>query len=85
MTLGNIHFWLLHARPGQRYAYHRGDLAVDRDPEHPEIKRDLVARERAAQVHETANTVAEAAACGKVALFRKRVGPGAFEYFAVKL
>lgn len=63
--------WLGRAAPGDALVYHRGFLAIDRSRV---PNRDL---------NRLANSVANAAACGRVDLLQRRHGPEDLSYLAV--
>lgn len=80
---GRFAFWLNHARPGERFVYHVGHLAVDRVT----LITDASGRTTylpIEPVNALANMAWEAAREGTVTLVQRKVGTGAWAYEAVK-
>jgi hypothetical protein len=73
-----FHAWLVRAKPGERFAYHRGLLVRDRSP-----ASDLADGDRRA-LGKVADAVFEAAEEGRVHLVQCRRGPFDFSYLAIK-
>lgn len=79
MTADLFADWLRRAPPGARLVYHRGHLAIDRDPEAsalPEPARAALA--------DLAGAVWAAAGSGQVALVQQRLGPGTWACLAIR-
>ncbi len=84
VTLATLEAWLKHAQPGDRFEYHRGSLANDR-----ERVMNIPAIGTFAHVYvEPVNHLAKAMwryyEQGKVTLVQEKVGPETFRYLAVK-
>lgn len=71
---------ILKLQPGATVVYHRGFLAIDRDP----VMSPLTQSERAI-INREARTLHELARANKVALVQRRTGPGRFDYIARRL
>ena len=78
-TVETLCAWLGTAMPGDRFEYHRGFLACDRDPE----ERVLVPAERR-RVDALADQASEMAAIGLVCLTQRRHGEADYSYLAIK-
>lgn len=72
--------WLVTARPGASYIYHRGLLCFDREPH--------IYQEDRGQMEEDVNDLGEAtwqaSEDGMVHLTQRRIGKNRFEYIATK-
>lgn len=79
MTVGEFQRWFRHAKRGDRRCYYRGYLARDRggnkDTRLPEQE----------PVEQLANAVMAFVDRGAARVTQKRHGPGAYEYFVMKL
>ena len=71
--------WLGGAMPGESFEYHRGFLAIDREP--PEDQRKTPDH---ARVDQLANSILGFVGHGMVTLVQRRLAPNRFSYLAVK-
>lgn len=72
--------WLVTARPGSTYIYHRGLLCFDREPKFYEGEPSTIEEE----VNEVADAAWAAYKDGLVHLTKRRLGKNVFEYIATK-
>ncbi len=78
-TAESFSVWLGTAMPGDRFEYHRGFLACDRNPE----ERALTPADRR-RVDELADQAREMAAIGLVCLTQRRHAEADYSYLAIK-
>jgi len=84
VTAATFEAWLKYARPGDRYEYHRGSLAVDREKVVNIPALGGFAHVYVEPFHSLASAVWRAYQQGKVLLAQKKVNDSTFRYLAYK-
>jgi hypothetical protein len=78
-TFDELHYFIDHARPGERCCYHRGFLSYDRDPETKALP--AAARDRLGKMADLALVAADT---GLITLTQRREGDELWSYIAVR-
>lgn len=84
VTAATFEAWLDHARPGDRYEYHRGFLMLDREHVLNVPSIGQFAHVYVEPIHDLASAVWGAYKRGKVLLAQQKVGPSTYRYLAYK-
>lgn len=84
VTAATFEAWLKHARPGDRFEYHRGYLTADRVHVMNIPAIGGFAHVYMEPLHSLASAVWGAYERSKVLLVQQKLGPGVFRYLATK-